>query len=163
MQALVHWFASTPLNTLVLDQGRWLWPLSESLHFMGLTLLAGTITALDLRILGVAKAIPPMMFHRLLPFGFFGFAVLFCTGILFLSGTPDQYLFNLAFYGKLIMLLTAALNAAFFYLKVYPALAQLPAGADAARSAKICAVVSLASMAGIILCGRMLTFFRPPY
>jgi len=163
MQAIVTWLETTSLHEFVLDEAPWLWPLSESLHFMGLTLLAGTIGALDLRMLGVAKAIPPAMFHRLVPLGFVGLATLLVTGVLFLAGTPDQYAFNLAFHGKLVLFVVAILNAAFFYMKVYPSLAGLPAGADAARSAKVCAAVSLAALAGIMLCGRMLTFFRPPF
>jgi uncharacterized membrane protein len=161
LQALVAWFEATPLHEFVLDEAPWAWPLAESLHFMGLTLLAGTITALDLRVLGVAKSIPPILFHRLVPFGFLGLAVLISTGVMFLSGEPDQYIYNRAFYGKLILLVVSALNAVFFYVKVYPALAQLPSGADAARTAKLCAAVSLLALAGIMLCGRMLTFFRP--
>lgn len=163
MQAIVDWLEATGLHEFVLDEAPWLWPLSESLHFMGLTLLAGTIGALDLRVLGIAKAIPPSMFHRLVPFGFAGLATLAVTGVLFLAGTPDQYAFNLAFHGKLVLFVLATLNAAYFYLKVYPTLAQLQAGADAAGSAKVCAAISLAALAGIMLCGRMLTFFRPPY
>ena len=34
---------------------RWVWSLSEVVHFIGLILLVGIVTILDLRMLGVAK------------------------------------------------------------------------------------------------------------
>ncbi|MCE2558991.1 MAG: hypothetical protein J4F98_10360, partial [Acidobacteria bacterium] len=45
----------------------WGWPTVESLHFFGLSLLIGTIGLWDLRLLGVARAIPMAALHKLVP------------------------------------------------------------------------------------------------
>jgi hypothetical protein len=40
---------------------------------------------------------------------------------------------------------------------------KLPAGADAPTRIKVIAGVSLAMWVGVLICGRMLTWFRPPF
>ena len=45
----------------------WAWPVCESLHFIGLCLLFGTVGMFDLRLLGVAKRVPIAALHRLVP------------------------------------------------------------------------------------------------
>ena len=52
---------------------RWVWSLSEVLHFVGLILLVGIVTILDLRLLGIAKRIPYAALRQLLPWAVFGF------------------------------------------------------------------------------------------
>ena len=78
------WVRATPLSHLVLSQGN-LWPVLETLHYIGLSLLLGAIGLFDLRVLGVAKAIPPAMLHRLVPLGALGLGVNLLTGICFFS------------------------------------------------------------------------------
>jgi hypothetical protein len=39
----------------------------------------------------------------------------------------------------------------------------MPAGADAPLRAKIYTGISLASWAAVLICGRLITFFRPPF
>ena len=42
----------------------WGWPAVESLHFIGLSLLIGTVGLFDLRMMGLAKGIPMSALHR---------------------------------------------------------------------------------------------------
>ena len=52
----------------------WLWPIAEMLHFLGLAVLIGVTGLFDLRMLGVAKGVPPSALHRLMPWALAGFA-----------------------------------------------------------------------------------------
>ena len=54
MDAFIDWIVSTRLSWFVTEY-RWVWPISESLHFCGLTLLAGTVGLFDLRVLGLGQ------------------------------------------------------------------------------------------------------------
>lgn len=65
---------------------RWVWPLSEILHFIGLTLLIGIVTVYDLRLLGVAKRMPLAPMRRLLPWAVLGFFLCVATGLVFVTG-----------------------------------------------------------------------------
>jgi hypothetical protein len=139
----------------------WVWPTLESLHFIGMTLLIGTIGTFDLRVLGLAKSIPPSALHRLVPFGVAGYLLNLTTGILFFIGNPDQYTYNSAFHFKLAFMALAGANMVLFYRLAYGDLRELPAGADAPTRAKLFTLVSLAAWVSVIVCGRLLTFFRP--
>ena len=69
----------------------WGWPLAESLHFIGLSLLIGTIGLFDLRLLGFGRRIPIAAMHRLIPWGLLGFGINLLSGLSFLMTEPDQY------------------------------------------------------------------------
>ena len=116
---------------------QWAWPVLESLHFIGMSVLIGTIGLFDLRLLGFARGVPYAALHRLIPLGIAGYTLNLLTGICFLSGTPDQYLFNLAFRSKVTFMLVAGLNVVFFYTRVFRRLETLaPDSAAAVRGAR---------------------------
>ena len=50
----------------------------------------------------------------------------------------------------------------FFYSAPFRVVKSLGPGDDAPRIAKLSAALSLLIMVGVMCCGRMLTFFRPP-
>src|SRR5262245_59273254 len=131
------WVRSTGISAFVLKHGAWVWPLCETLHFFGLSLLIGTVGFFDLRVLGVAKAIPPGALHRMIPFGLAGFALNFLTGVVFFSAFPEQYAYNSAFHWKLTFMALAALNAAVFYTAAFRDVRTLAAGAEASLRAKV--------------------------
>jgi hypothetical protein len=101
--------------------------------------------------------------HETLRIGLVGFGASVITGIMFISGTPDQYFYNDAFKLKAVFLALMGLNAALFYWREFAAVRALGPNDDAPRSAKIVAAASLVFLVGVMLCGRMITFFRPPY
>ena len=139
----------------------WGWPIAESLHFIGLSLLIGAIGTFDLRLLGIARRVPIATMHRLVPWGILGFAINITTGLLFLLTEPDQYILNPSFHLKLLFLAIAGTNASVFYLTSYRQVFGASPALDAPRRAKVIAAVSLCAWIAVIICGRMLTFFRP--
>lgn len=142
-------------------QLRWSWPAAESLHFIGLTLLMGSIATWDLRLLGFLPESPVTAFHRLVPFAVLGFGINAATGMLFLVTFPNQYVYNAAFHLKILCLLLAGVNVAFFYLVVFRRLRDAPGGPPPVL-ARLSGAISLALWITVIVCGRMITFFRPP-
>jgi hypothetical protein len=152
VDAFIDWIVSTPLSWFVLEY-RWVWPITETLHFCGLT---------DLRVLGLAKGIAPAELHATLRFGLAGFVVSVVTGIMFISGTPDQYFYNDAFKLKAVFLALMGLNAGLFYWREFPRVRALGPYDDAPLAAKWIAAASLFFLVAVMCCGRMITFFRPP-
>lgn len=70
-------------------------------HTIGLGLLAGLSGAFALRLLGVAKGIPPEAFRRFVPLMWIGLWMNLLTGIALLIGYPTKALTNPVFYLKL--------------------------------------------------------------
>ncbi len=141
----------------------WGWPMIESLHFIGLSLLIGTVGLFDLRMIGLAKGIPIVAFHKLVPWGIGGYGLNILTGFMFLSSAPDQYLYNPAFQTKLGLMAIAGINVLFFYRFVFGPVKRTGAASSAPRGAKVAAAVSLTCWVGVIVCGRLITVYRPPY
>jgi hypothetical protein len=139
----------------------WAWPIAESLHFIGLTLLIGTIGAFDLRLLGLGRRIPIAAMHRFIPWGIAGFALNACTGLMFLLTEPDQYIYNPSFHFKVLFILIAGVNASTFYLTSYRQVFGAASTGDVPRRAKLIAAISLCAWMGVITGGRLLTFYRP--
>src|SRR5688500_758028 len=93
--------ASFP-HVAALMQMRWAWPLFESAHFIGLTLLFGSIAAWDLRLVGMVKDIPLAAFHRLVPSAVIRFVINMMCGVFFLMTFPDHYVSNSAFHFQML-------------------------------------------------------------
>ena len=143
-------------------QTRWAWPAMESVHFIGLTLLFGSIAAWDLRLVGALKEVPISAFHKLVPFAVLGFAINLASGLTFLMTFPDQYVYNTAFQLKMLCLILAGLNVMVFYLTTFRRIATSGPGQQSPLLGRLSGALSLGLWVTVIVCGRMITFFRPP-
>jgi hypothetical protein len=151
--------AHSPVVTMM--RSAWAWPIVESLHFIGLCLLVGAIGSFDLRLLGIARRVPIAAMHRLIPWGIAGFALNVGTGLLFVLTEPDQYIYNSSFHLKVLFLTIAGVNAGLFYLTSFRQVFGAAPSLDAPRRAKVVALVSLCAWMTVIVCGRLITFYRP--
>jgi uncharacterized membrane protein len=137
---------------------KWGWPASETVHFIGLSLLFGAVLLVDLRMLGFMKAIPYSALHRLLPWGMIGFGVNLVTGMLFFIGAPpDFYVNNPVFIWKLALILVAGANA--MYFTVVDHTWAVGAGDAPPVGSRIAAASGIVLWVGVIFCGQMLPFF----
>lgn len=139
----------------------WGWATCETLHFIGLSLLIGMIGTFDLRLLGVGTRVPIAALHKLIPWGVAGYVINVTTGVMFLITEPDQYIFNPAFHFKLLFMGLAGVNVLAFYLTLFGKVRGLAPGADAPRAARLVGAASLLLWTAVIVCGRLLTFYRP--
>ncbi len=141
----------------------WGWPVAESIHFLGLCMLIGTVGLFDLRMLGVAKQVSLTELHKLVPIGVLGYLLNVTTGTMFLSTAPDQYLYNPAVQSKFFFMLIAGINMLFFYATTATEVKRSEDSASLATRAKTMAAISLLCWCGVIICGRLITYYRPPY
>ena len=132
------------------------WPSLETLHFIGLSLLIGVILLIDLRMLGVMKDVAFPALHRLLPWAILGFGTNLATGMLFFVASPEQYVGNVAFVWKMILVMLAGANALYFTLFEEPWM--LKPGDDAPFTAKAVAVSAIVLWLGVLYFGSMLPF-----
>lgn len=157
MNGFVVWLESTALSRGIVHY-RWIWPLCEIIHFIGLTLVVGIAGFFDLRLMGFMKRVPVSAARDLMPLAIGGFLLNMTTGAVFFIGTPHQYVGNVAWWAKVFFLVLAGLNAMFFETTVGARTMNLGAGDDTPRSAKIVGAVSLVSWLGVLYFGRMLPY-----
>ena len=115
----------------------WGWPTAESIHFLGLAMLIGTVVL--------------------------GYFLNLMTGIMFLTTAPDQYIYNPAFQTKLFFMFVAGLNVFWFYTTYSKQVKATDATNSVVEQAKLIAGLSLLCWTIVIICGRLITYFRPPY
>jgi len=133
----------------------WTWIASETLHFVGLSILVGVILLIDIRALGFVKTIPFSALERLLPWAALGFGLNIATGMLFFVARPEFYTGNSAFYWKLIFVLLASANTLSFLFD--EGWTSQP-GADVGVVTKAVAASALFLWVGVMYWGSMLPF-----
>ena len=161
------WQTLTELLTLpsvqhLVNSHAWFWPLCEMIHYVGMSLVVGIIGVMDLRILGLFRALPIGALKPLVPLAIAGFVGNLISGFFFVAGVdggPSFYTENLSFQLKLLMLLVAFVNLIIFQVTgLEKAVYAVPAGGDAPPKAKVIAVVSLVSWTFVIVFGRFLMY-----
>ena len=157
MEAFVTAVEGSAINQWVIGS-TWAWPIMEIIHFMGLSLLLGSLLVMDLRLAGYFRQINIAATHRLLPFVFLGFGMNLVTGFLFLMGDPARYTANIGFWWKMFLVLIAGLNALWFWIKINPVMTSWAPDADTPAIAKVIAWVSLGSWFGVLLLGRLIPY-----
>jgi hypothetical protein len=154
---LLAWFKETAVGEFVRDS-TWAFPTLQSLHFIGMSLLIGIVGAIDLRVLGVARAVPLGPLHRFLPLAFIGFGINAVTGFCFFCHDPWVYAFNVAFRAKMFLILLSGLNALWFRLGVFIDVEKWGPGIEASKLAKVISGASLLIWIGVITAGRYIAF-----
>jgi hypothetical protein len=162
MQALSDFLITLPIGDFVATHD-WVWPFCETLHFVGMCVLLGTVGVVDLRVLGVAKGIPIKLLEKFIPLGVIAFAVNLVTGFIFIAGNPVggpmEYLTNMSLQIKMVLVLIAGVNLLLFYVTgIHKSVDALPADGNASGRAKAVAAVSLFAWIMVIVMGRFIMY-----
>lgn len=157
MDAFVQWVQATPLSVWI-NQSTWIWPLCETLHFIGLSLLLGVTGFFDLRLMGFFRRVSIGAARDLMPLALVGFAINLITGVVFLTGLPGQYAHNPLWWFKVGFIMLAGLNAVVYETALSAKLLALEPGTDTPHRVKMIGLVSLLSWLAVLYCGRMLPF-----
>jgi hypothetical protein len=156
---ILKWFYDLPTGALMRDVA-FMFPMMETLHFLGLSALVGSIAIVDLRILGVGRAMPfgPML--RLIPLAVAGLVINIVSGFFMFTTDPYMYWPNPAFRIKLVLVLIAAANALWFMYAEQRKIAALGIDERPDTSARVVALVSIILWILIILLGRLLPTYE---
>lgn len=157
MQAFVYAIEGSAINNWILSSA-WLWPSLEIVHFIGLSLLLGSLLVIDLRLAGFFRSVHLGATHALLPWTFLGFGLNLISGALFVLGDPARYTANIGFRWKMVLVLIAGLNALWFYWKINPVMKSWSPNGDTPALAKTIAFVSLGTWTGVLLLGRLIPY-----
>ena len=80
MNAFVQWLQTTPLSQAIVSKV-WVWPLCETIHFIGLAMLVGVAGFFDLRLLGMFKRVPISACREFMPWAMVGFSLNLMSGL----------------------------------------------------------------------------------
>lgn len=157
LDAIATFLGNSPLNHFMVSVGP-AFPTCETLHFIGLSLLFGSLLLVDLRAMGFFKEMPLIALHRLVPLALAGFAINLFTGLLFIAYDPPTYFGNTAFLWKMVLIGLAGVNALAFEFAVFRPLVAGNAAIEQGALIKVLAGLSLLLWSGVLIAGRLIPF-----
>jgi hypothetical protein len=156
----LSWLENLPFSMWVLQSGSiWAYPTILTVHTIGMTMVAGLIGVIDLRLLGIAPTIPIRPLERLYPIIWSAFGVNALTGTILLVADATTKLTNPDFYVKMVFIFFGVTVLALMRKRVFgdPQLDTAPV----TGSAKGLAWLSLVAWMGAITAGRLLAYLGP--
>lgn len=131
-------------------------PTLETIHVIAAAMVVGSILWVDLRLLGLGATSYPirLLNKELIPWTWGAFVVATITGLGMFITRAAGHLENPAFQSKLVLLLLAGLNMAYFHFKVYKNVESWNTATNTPREVKIAGFLSLFLWSGVMLAGR---------
>lgn len=143
------------LNSLL-----WGFPIAEIFHIVMTGGFFGGIALLDLRLLGVHRAVSvrTLMQHVLPCLWWLFIGVLISGSILFMF-MPLEYSGNPSFHVKLVLIALGGINALFMHLVLLRNQFMWDTHNGVPIGVKLAALVSLAIWIGTLACGRLIAYY----
>ncbi len=159
---LDSWFeylAATPLATAI-SQGALSFPMIECVHVVAISLVVGTITIVDLRLLGYRshRRGVRQLIRDILPYTWGAFGVALIAGSLMFITNAPKYAHNTQFQLKMLLIVIAAVNMAIFHLTVYRRVGDWDEALPPPAAARIAGATSLCLWVAVIFLGRWVGF-----
>jgi hypothetical protein len=136
----------------------WAWPVCETLHFTGMTLLMGVVFLVNFRLLGILPQIPFSAIHRLLPLGILGFGATMISGMLMFNGNFPRYVVVPTFFLKMFFVVVGGISV--LYVTFFDDTWRLGKGEPVAARHKVFAVTTTLCWLGALYFGRMIPFLE---
>jgi hypothetical protein len=94
----------------------WAYPVLEIVHIVGIALLVGNLVLLEVRVFGRGATLDVQALARLaITISLIGFALAAASGLTMFASQAGELLANRAFTLKMLLLLVAGCNAAWFH------------------------------------------------
>ena len=154
------WLQTTAIAKAI-GENEILFPWIESVHVLAIVLVVGTISIVDLRLLGIASRDLTVrrLMRDVIPYTWGAFAVAAITGLLMFSSDALHYSHNFFFRGKLILLALAGVNMAVFHLVGVGNIERWDTGTGRTPiAARAAATISLLVWIAVVAFGREIGF-----
>ncbi len=138
----------------------YVFPLIESLHVLGLTMVFGTMLIVDLRLLGIASIRRPFtrITSDIMKWTWASFIWTAATGVLMFITNASVYYHNFFFRTKIVLLALAGINVLIFELTSGRTVHRWHKDASAPLAGRTAAILSLVLWITIIVMGRWIGF-----
>jgi hypothetical protein len=156
--ARLDWLKDLAFST-EMRESSWLFPTIETVHVFSLALVVGSISMVDLRLLGLVNRDQPYsrFAREILPWTWIFFALAATAGLLMFVANASVYLEDTPFRIKMAGLLLAGLNMSWFHLVGKRNLRDWDTGTPPLR-ARLAGAASLFLWTVIVAAGRWIGF-----
>ncbi len=138
----------------------YVYPATLTAHVVGMSILAGLVVMMDLRLLGIGNTRTPLtqVQKRLFPWQMVGMVMSYSTGLLLFYGNPMRFYGNILFWTKVVMMLMAGLNAWVFHRIAYQSVGAWDSDLPTPAAAKLAGALSIVLWGSVILAGRLIAY-----
>jgi hypothetical protein len=157
--SICQWIDSTRFNA-AMRQSNWVFPTLDTIHTLGIVLVAGAIMLVDFRLLGLGLRSVPLaqLVARIVPATLAGFALMLASGGLLFSSEAVKMYHSPAFRIKVLLLALAGMNALIFHRTIYRDVANWGPGTAVPIRARLAGLLSLIFWIAIIATGRAIAY-----
>lgn len=155
---LCEWLAETAAATAIRESA-YLFPLLEAAHVTFIALVVGSISIVDLRLLGWASHTVSVrkLSEEVLLWTWLAFICAFITGALLFISNATGYYDKVPFRWKILLMGLAGVNMLVFQFITYRSVLSWELG-SAPRAARVAGGMSLALWVGVVVFGRWTGF-----
>jgi uncharacterized protein DUF6644 len=159
LNEICHWIDQTAFSQSI-QAARWVVPTVQTIHILGIAMVASSALMIDLRLIGVFWMNRPVaaVKARFLPLIWWPLLLLLATGIIMITAEPARSLKNPAFQLKML-LLVAALTVTLVFQLLHRRNAIFGDGGGPRGAAVTLAIVSILLWSSIIFAGRWIAYF----
>ena len=157
---LCQWLQDLPLAQQIRESD-WIFPWLTIAHVAGLSLAAGSIAYLDLRLLGFGLKRAPVskIAASLLPCMWTGWVVMAISGSLIVVSEAVMLYESWFFRAKLFMMVLAGINALVFHYTVFKRVGEWDLAPVTPFPARVTGAISLTLWMGMIAAGRLIPYY----
>ena len=135
----------------------WLFATVKATHLAGIATLVTSIGVLDLRLLGLRRAVPVrQLAGRVLPWTAASFLLIVPSGLAMFVANASELIASPVFALKICLIMLAGANAGIFHAGVFRGAAKWNVNVMPPLAARAAAGVSLALWVSVIACGLLL-------
>jgi hypothetical protein len=156
---ILDWLGDTSLAGAV-RENEMLFPWTESIHVLALTIVVGSIAIVDLRLLGVASRGRPVtkLMQDVLPITWVAFLGALISGLMMFISQATVYMDNFYFKAKMVLMMAAGVNVLVFHTVTARSAVQWDAEGTIPMGAKAAGAASLTLWTLIVVFGRWIGF-----
>lgn len=156
---LCQWLENTSAGTGI-RESIWLYPILQTIHAVSIIFVVGTISMVDLRLLGLRLWREPVtdVLGYLLPWTLRGVVIMALSGGLLAWSHAVQYYNSPLFRTKMLLLLLAGTNALVFHVTIYRSVGRWDQAAVPPGRARLAGLLSLMLWIAVVATGRAIGY-----
>lgn len=158
MTTTVHALEGSGLGRMM-RESLWAYPAVETIHIIGLAIVYGSIVIVDLRLIGISRAVSAAKLARFaLPWTVGAFLVVMLSGSMMFTAHVEDFLTNGVFLLKMGLILAGAVNAGLLHATAFKHVNRWDEGVMPPVGVRLAAALSIALWTCVIACGRLLAY-----
>ncbi|HEX5281275.1 MAG TPA: DUF6644 family protein [Micropepsaceae bacterium] len=156
---ILNWIDNSAFANAVRDSF-WVFPSIETVHVVAMVIVLGSITRLDMRLMGLIWHDRPVseVSEEMLPWTWTSFVIAAVFGFMLWASKPITYL-GIAFFDmKMLLIILAGLNMLVFQFGIYRSVGAWDCDPVPPTGVRLAGAVSMACWLCVVVCGRLIGF-----